>query len=168
MNTEGQTLFKEKQASASTSARAQPSGGLLLHSPRIRVGIAQTANSSPLFPLSYPSRSTRTFGKTTACPRRDRSIALFKQVLRDVRRLDYGRMTGKPEVIRPDSQFLVCRQLVQSEAAYGIPRHGKLRQLNLNSGASLLANPSHDECDVVLLFAWIELAKVGDKRVNHG
>jgi len=33
---------------------------------------------------------------------------------------------------------------------------------------TVLANLSYDKCDVVLLFAWIELANVGDNRVNEG
>ena len=45
-------------------------------------------------------------------------------------------------------------------------RQGKLRPLHFNGGASVLANPSDEECDVVLLFVWIELANVGDHRVN--
>ena len=34
------------------------------------------------------------------------------------------------------------------------------------SGTTVLANLSYDERDVVLLFAWIELANVSDNRVN--
>ena len=46
-------------------------------------------------------------------------------------------------------------------------RQGKLRPLHFSGGASVLANPSDEECDVVLLFVWIELANVGDNRVNQ-
>jgi hypothetical protein len=49
-----------------------------------------------------------------------------------------------------------------------LARQGKLRPLHFNRGASALANPSDEECDVVLLFVWIELANVGDNRVNQG
>jgi hypothetical protein len=46
-------------------------------------------------------------------------------------------------------------------------RQEKLRPLHLKGSASVLANPSDEECDVVLLFVWIELANVGDNRVNQ-
>jgi len=46
-------------------------------------------------------------------------------------------------------------------------RQGKLRPPHLKGSASVLANPSDEECDVVLLFVWIELANVGDYRLNQ-
>jgi hypothetical protein len=46
-------------------------------------------------------------------------------------------------------------------------RQEKLRPPHLKGSASVLANPSDEECDVVLLFVWIELANVGDNRVNQ-
>jgi hypothetical protein len=45
-------------------------------------------------------------------------------------------------------------------------RQERLRP-HFNGGASVLANPSDEECDVVLLLVWIELANVGDNRVNQ-
>jgi len=61
----------------------------------------------------------------------------------------------------------VRRQLPSQKTRMEFARQGKLRPLHFNGGASVLANPSDEECDVVLLFVWIELANVGDNRVNQ-
>lgn len=50
--------------------------------------------------------------------------------------------------------------------AWSLCRMEISRPLDFCSGTTVLANLSYDKRDVVLLFAWIELANVSDNRVN--
>jgi hypothetical protein len=70
-------------------------------------------------------------------------------------------------VSRYRSDLLLADNSSSQKPRMEFARQGKLRPLHFNGGASVLANPSDEECDVVLLFVWIELANVGDNRVNQ-
>jgi hypothetical protein len=59
------------------------------------------------------------------------------------------------------------QERMQRDNSNEIARRGKFPPLHFKGGASVLANPSDKECDVVLLFVWIELANVGDNRVDQ-